>query len=159
METLAREVLTQIEKKLGTPFNRKDPQHVWTLAEFFGLTPREDLDLYSTPMEEPDVRYFSEIEEHGRKELYPQTPEDLVIRFYWEGLARAGAAYYKLEVVNEKRSAHPQKSRGKVSDMATTAMFDKRPGITLAQVRAEGRERYDVDRLIKHLKLKGLPTA
>lgn len=146
MESLAQEVLAKIEKKLGVPFNRKDPQHVGALAEFFALTPREDLDPYSTPMEEPDIQ------------LYPHDAKQLVIRFYWEGLGRTAARHYKLEVVDDKRSPHPQKSRGKVSDMATTAMFDKRPGISIAEAIDQGKERYDLGRLLQHLKAKGLPS-
>ena len=158
MEGLAQEVLAKIEKNLGAKFNREDPQHVQMLAEFFGLTPVESLDIYSTPMEEPDIRYFSEINTHQDKELYPQNATQLVIRFYWEGLTRIAAAYYKSEVVNNRQAQNFQKSRGKVSDVATTAMFDKRPGMSVAEAMAQGRERYDLGRLIKHLKAKGLPA-
>ena len=63
MNQLAEEVLIKIEKILNKPFNRKDPQHVWMLAEFFWLTPNEALDVYSTPMEEADVRYFAQAEQ------------------------------------------------------------------------------------------------
>ena len=159
MEALAEEVLIRIENQLAAPFNRRDPQHVWALAEFFGLTPQEELDPYSTPMEEGDAYYFAEVETHQHTELYPQTANQLVIRFYWEGLARLGAAYYQLEVVNERKARNPVKSRGKVSDMATTAMFDKRPGITVAEAVAQGKERYDLERLARHLKVKGLPAS
>ena len=80
-----------------------------------------------------------------------------MIRFYWEGLTRVAAAHYKLEVVNEKKSPNPKKSRGKVSDVATTAMFQKRPGMSIARAIEQGKERYDFRRLISHLKVKGLP--
>jgi len=156
MNQMASEVLSKIEADLGQAFDRRDPQHVWRAAEFFGLLEREDLDVYSTPMEEADVRYFSEIKAYGDKELYPQTAEELMIRFYWEGLARIAAVHYQLEVVNEKRAVRPQQSRGKVSDMSTTAMFDKRPGMSTADAHEQGKERYDFKRLINHLKLKGL---
>ena len=158
MNAMAREALSKIESDLGQSFDREDVQHVWQAADFFGLLARDDLDPYSTPMEEADVRYFSEIREFSEKELYPQTAEELIIRFYWEGQARIAAAHHKLEVVNERRAVHPQKSRGKVSDMATTAMFDKRPGMSTAAASEQGKERYDFDRLIKHLRLKGLPA-
>jgi len=156
MENLAREVLAKVEKTLGAPFNREDPQHVWALAEFFGLSPVESLDPYSTPVDEGDIGYFSEFSTHQDQELYPQDATQLVIRFYWEGLARIAAARYKLEVVNDRWSPNPQKTRGKVSDVATTAMFDKRPGISVAEAIAQGKERYDLGRLMRHLKNKGL---
>ncbi len=156
MDLLAQEVLSKLERKLGTNFIRRDPQHIWALAEFFALTPREDLDLYSTPMEEGDVYYFSQFDANKDKELYPQDAAQLAIRFYWEGLARLAALHLKLEVVNEKHAARPQKSRGKVSDIATTAMFDKKPGISLAEAAALGKEKYDFAKLIQHLKVKGL---
>ncbi len=158
MESLSQEVLAKIEKTLGAKFNRKDPQHVQALAEFFNLTPVEILDPYSTPMEDADIFYFSEVDVLKDKELYPQTPAQLVIRFYWEGLARVAALHYKLEVVNDKWARNPQKSRGKVSDIATTGMFDKRPGISVAQAQAQGKERYDFGKLISHLKAKGIPV-
>lgn len=159
MEILAQKVLAKIGKRLGTPFDRKDPEHVRALAEFFALTPRADLDPYSTAMEDGDIFYFSALDTQQDKELYPQNAIDLVIRFYWEGLARAAAAHYKLEVVNDKRSPNPVKSRGKVSDVATTAMFDKRPGMSVREAMTQGREKYDFARLIKHLKLKGLSAS
>lgn len=159
MENLAGEVLERIESKLGIPLDRENPEHVRALAEFFGLTPRLNLDPYSTPMTEGDISYFVEVDQHRDKELYPQNERELAIRFYWEGLARVAAAYHKLEVVNDKRSPHPQKSRGKVSDMATTAMFDKRPGISIAEAIDQGKERYDFGRLLQHLKAKGLPQG
>ena len=158
MESLAQEVLVKIEEKLQTQFNREDPQHVQILAEFFGLTPVESLDPYSTPMEEGDIGYFSEFDTHQDLELYPQNATQLVIRFYWESLARLAAAHYKLEVVNNRQAKDFQKSRGKVSDVATTAMFDKRPGMSVVEAMAQGRERYDLGGLIKHLKAKGLPA-
>ena len=123
---------------------------------FFGLIPIRELDQYSTPMSESDIQYFSDMESFGKKELYPQNAKQLVIRFYWEGLARIGAVHYKLKVVDNKHAAHPKMSRGKVSDMATTAMFDKRPGISIETALKEGKERYDFGRLIKHLHDKGL---
>lgn len=156
MENMAQEILIKIEKTLGAEFNRKDPEHVRVAAEFFALTPREDLDPYSTPMEDADIFYFSQDDALKEKELYPQTAAQLVIRFYWEGLARLAAARYKLEVVNDRHARNPVKSRGKVSDMATTAMFDKRPGISVAQALAQGKERYDFGKLISHLKAKGI---
>jgi len=158
MEGLSREVLAKIEKRLGARFNGEDRTHVRALAEFFRLTPDKGLDPYSTPMSEGDISYFSELQTHKAKELYPQDASQLVIRFYWEGLTRVAAAHYKLEVVNDNRSPNPQKSRGKVSDMATTAMFDKRPGMSVSEAVAQGRERYDLSRLIQHLKAKGLPA-
>ena len=109
-------------------------------------------------MEEPDIPYFSEVNTYQDKELYPQNVTQLVIRFYWEGVTRIAAAHYKLEVVNNRQAHNFQKSRGKVSDVATTAMFDKRPGISVADAMTQGRERYDLGRLIKHLKAKGLPV-
>lgn len=157
MESLAGEVLEKIEAKSGAKFDRENPAHVRVLAEFFGLTPRPSLDPYSIPMTEGDISYFVEVEQHKDKELYPQDATQLVIRFYWEGLARVAARHYKLEVVNSNRSPNPQKSRGKVSDMATTAMFDKRPGISIAEAIDQGKERYDFGRLIQHLKAKGFP--
>ena len=156
MNQLAQEVLPKIEKILNAPFNRKDPQHVWALAEFFGLTPKDALDIYSTPMEEADVRYFSEVNQFKDKELYPQNSEELVIRFYWEGLSRIAAQHYQLEVVNNKAARDFKKSRGKVSDIATTTMFYKRPGISTEEAVSEGKERYDFKHLIHHLKEKGL---
>lgn len=158
MESLAQEVLAKIERKLGVKFNRGDPEHVRLLAEFFGLAPVESLDPYSTPMDESDILYFSGPDGHPDKELYPQNARQLVIRFYWEGLTRVAAMYYKLEVVNNNRSPNPQQTRGKVSDIATTAMFDKRPGLSVQDAIAQGRARYDLGRLIKHLKTKGLPV-
>lgn len=158
MEALAQEVLAKMDENLGTPFNRQDPQHVQILAEFFGLTPAENLDLYSTPMEEPDIRYFSEVSVHQEKELYPQNAAQLVIRFYWEGLARVTAVHYQLKVVNNRQGHDFQMSRGKVSDIATTAMFDKRPGISIAEAITQKKERYDFGKLIQHLKAKGLPA-
>lgn len=157
MKSLAAEVLEKIEAKLGAKFDREDREHVRTLAEFFGLTPSSSLDPYSTPMTEGDISYFVEVTQHKDKELYPQNATQLVVRFYWEGLARVAAAHYQLEVVDNNRSPHPQKTRGKVSDMATTAMFDKRPGMSLAEATAQGKERYDFGRLLQHLKVKGLP--
>lgn len=159
MERMAGVVLEKLGLRLGTPFNRRDPQHVFALAEFFSLTTDDILDIFSTPMEEADVHYFSDVESHQDKELYPLTSVDLVIRFYWEGLARTSAAQYQLVVVNERKAVHPVKSRGKVSDIATTAMFDKRPRMTIAQAVAGGKERYDVRRLINHLKVKGLSAS
>lgn len=156
MEQMARETLYKLGKELGVSFNRKDPQHILRLAEFFHLTSEERLDLFSTPMEEADVRYFSEVEAHKNDEFFPITASDLAIRFYWEGLARLLAADFQLEIVNERRARNPQKTRGKVSDMATTAMFDKKPGMSIEQARQQGRERYDLGRLIEHLRLKGL---
>lgn len=85
------------------PFDRENAQHVLVLAEFFRLTSEEELDIYSTPMEEGDVRYFADTDQFSDKELYPLSTSDLVIRFYWEGLARVAAAHYELEVVNERR--------------------------------------------------------
>ena len=61
----------KIEKKLGTEFDRTDSNHVWTLAEFFGLTPAKVLDPYSTPMEEGDVNYFANVEANQDTELFP----------------------------------------------------------------------------------------
>jgi len=158
MKSLAREVLTKMRRKLGARFNREDPQHVRELAEFFSLTPLESLDPYSTPMIEPDIRYFSEVKMHRKSELYPQNTKQLIIRFYWEGLARIAAAHYKLEIVDERGSPNPKKTRGKVSDVATTAMFNKKPGISVAEAMRQERERYDFARLIRHLKDKGLPA-
>lgn len=158
MERLAGEVLEKIEAELGAQFDRGNPEHVRTLAEFFGLTSLPSLDPYSTPMTEGDISYFVEIDQHQDKELYPQNATQLVIRFYWEGLARLAAAHYRLKVVNDKRSPNPQKTRGKVSDIATTAMFDKRPGMSLTEAATQEKERYDLGRLIQHLKAKGLPS-
>ena len=159
MESLAGEVLEKIEAKLRAKFDRENPEHVRSLAEFFGLTPMPSLDPYSMPMTEGDISYFVEAGQHKDKELYPQDAAQLAIRFYWEGLARVAAVHYQLEVVDHNRSPNPQKTRGKVSDMATTAMFDKRPGLSLAEAIAQGKERYDFDRLIQHLKAKGLPSS
>ncbi len=159
MDALAKEVLEKIQTKINTPFDRTNIEHVQALAEFFALTPRADLDPYSTPMEEPDMEYFVAVEENKQKELYPRDTRDLVIRFYWEGLARVTAAHYKLEVVNEKRAARPVKSRGKVSDIATTGMFDKKPRMSIAQAEAQSKDRYDFGRLISHLKVKGLKKS
>lgn len=156
MKVMARETVMKIQEKSGQYFSRMDPQQVRYLAEFFGLMSREDLDPYSKPMQDADIRYFSEVSEHEDKELYPETAEDLIIRFYWEGLVRAAAAHYKMRVVNEKRAARPEQSRSKISDMATTAMFDKTPGMTTTYARQLGAERYDFGLLITHLKLKGL---
>lgn len=75
MQALAEEVLIRMENQLGVRFNRRDPQYVWALAEFFGLTPQEDLEPYSTPMEEGDAYYFSEVDSYQHAELYPQTAQ------------------------------------------------------------------------------------
>jgi hypothetical protein len=156
MKAMVREVVMKIQAKSGQYFSRMDPQHVWYLADFFGLMSREDLDPYSKPMQDADIRYFSEVSEHEDKELYPETAEDLIIRFYWEGLVREAAAHCKMRIVNEKRAVHPEKSRAKVSEIATTAMFDKTPGMTTAYARQLGAERYDFSMLVTYLKLKGL---
>jgi hypothetical protein len=158
MKALALEVLFKIQRKTGQSFNRRDPQHVMALAEFFGLTPHRELDLYSMPMDEPDVRYFSEVDTYRNQEFYPISGEELIVRFYWEALARLSAAYYKLEIVNRKNAPYPLKTRGKVSDIATTAMFNKRPGMSVADAVAFDRDQYDFRRLISDLKLKGLPS-
>lgn len=156
MKAMAREAVSKVQERSGKYFSRMDPQQVWYLADFFGLMPRADLDPYSMPMQEADIRYFSEISAHENQELFPETAEDLIIRFYWEGLVRAAAAHFKVRVVNEKCAAHPVKSRAKVSDVATSAMFDKTPGMTTRYARQLGAERYDFSLLITHLKLKGL---
>jgi hypothetical protein len=156
MKELAQEVLVKMESKLGQPFNREDPIHVLALADFFRLTSDKELDVYSTPMEDSDAFYFSDFESFKQKELYPQNEEQLIIRFYWEGVVRIMAQHYQLEVVEEKNSENPKKTRGKVSDMATTAMFDKWPGITTQEAIDDGKEQYSMRRLIKHLKAKGL---
>lgn len=158
MKALALEVQFKLQRKIGRAFDRKDPQHVMALAEFFGLTPHKELDLYSMPMEEADVRYFSEVDTYKNQEFYPVSGEELIIRFYWEALARLSAAYYKLEIVNRKNAPYPLKTRGKVSDIATTAMFNKRPGMSVADAVAFDRDQYDFRRLINDLKLKGLPS-
>lgn len=158
MRALALEVQFKIQRKIRQSFNRKDPQHVMALAEFFGLTPHPELDLYSMAMEEPDVRYFSEVDTYRNQEFYPVSGEELIVRFYWEALARLSAAHYKLEIVNRKNAPYPLKTRGKVSDIATTAMFNKRPGMSVADAIAFDRDQYDFRRLISDLKLKGLPS-
>ena len=61
MKQMVREAVSKIERNSGRYFNRLDPQQVWHAAEFFWLMSREDLDLYLTPMEEADIRYFAEI--------------------------------------------------------------------------------------------------
>ncbi len=158
MERLAREVLIKMEAQLKVKFDRGNAEHVEKLAEFFGLVSDERPDVYSTPMTESDITYFSDFEQFGKKELYPQNEKQLVIRFYWEGLARIAAVHYKLKVVDNKFSSKPRMSRGKVSDIATTAMFDKRPGISVPEAVAEKKEQYDFGKLIKHLHEKGLPA-
>ncbi len=159
MRFLAHEVLIKMKQILGVEFDRGNPAHVRELAEFFKLLPNEELDIYSTPMSDSDILYFVDSEQFGTKELYPQNAQQLVVRFYWEGLARIAAEHYKLRVVDNKSAVKPRMSRGKVSDMATTAMFEKRPGISIAQAAKENKERYDFGRLIKHLHEKGLPRA
>jgi hypothetical protein len=156
MRFLAREVLAKTKQILKVEFDRGNLDHVRYLAEFFGLTSDDKLDRYSTAMSDSDISYFMDMKQFGKKELYPQNNEQLVIRFYWEGLARLAAVHDKLKVVDNKFVAKPRMSRGKVSDMATTAMFDKRPGISIKQAVAEGKERYDFGELIKHLHAKGL---
>ncbi len=158
MSALALEVIFKIQRIIGKNFNRRDPQHVMALAEFFGLTPRPDLDLYSMPMEEADIRYFSEIDTYKNQEFYPLSAQELIVRFYWEALARVTAAHYQLEIVNRKNAPYPLKTRGKVSDIATGAMFNKRPGMSISDAVALDRDQYDLRRLISDLKLKGLPS-
>lgn len=154
MDVLVRYVLIKMERKLHAPFRRTDPQHVLRLAEFFGLTSDPELDLYSVPMEEADIRYFTEVNVHRGMELFPSTARELVIRFYWESLARLAAAHYKLEVLSEKYPRQPERTRAIVSDIATTGMFDKMKGMTLEDARSQDKERYDFGRLLDYLKTK-----
>lgn len=156
MKALAREVLKKMEKRLGEKFDRENPAHTIALAKFFGLTSIPALDPYSAPINDGDT-YFSDFNKHKDKELYPQNAEELVIRFYWEGLTRIGAAHLEQDVVNDKQKL--EKTRGKVSDYGTYAMFDKIKDLTIAQAVAQGRERYDVQRLLDHFKAKGVPHA
>ncbi len=158
MEKMAWEVLTKLQDRMGVFFNRRDPQHVWALADFFGLTSRSDLDIASTPMEEPDVRYFTEVDTYGAKEYYPQDAVDLAIRFYWESLARMAAAHMKAEAIRRGRFESSLKSRGNLSELATSAMFDKTPGMSLKYAKSLGKERYDISRLVQELRVKGAPT-
>jgi hypothetical protein len=155
MEILAQETFARFARQNGFAFNRNDPHHVFLLAEFFHLTPVDELDPYSAPMEESDIRYFTEIEVHQDSELYPVEPSQLAIRFYWESLARLAAAYFRIEIVSERFGRRPEKTRGKVSDIATAGMFDKIRGMTLLEVEDTNKERYDVSLLIKQLRDKG----
>lgn len=146
MDRLAWEVAVKMRERLNGEFNRKDPQHIMAMAEFFALTPREDLDLYSAPMHEGDIYYFTQIDKNKNRELYPQDAAQLAIQFYWEGLARLAAAHFK---------DSSKKNRARVSEIATAAMFDKEPGISVADAVAKGKETYDFEKLLYRLNYKG----
>lgn len=149
MKRLAWETVTKMKERLNGEFNRRDPQHIMAMAEFFALTPREDLDLYSAPMEAGDIYYFAQIDKNKDRELYPQDAAQLAIQFYWEGLARLAAAHLKNSV---------EKKRARVSEIATAAMFDKEPGISVQEAVARGKETYDFEKLLQRLKAKGRPS-
>lgn len=159
MEILAQEALFRVGKKLGgVPFDRRNPQHVRELAEFFLLTPVDKLDPFSAAMDDSDIRYFSEIDVHQDSELYPSAATELAVRFYWEGMARLAAAYYRVEIVSERFGRRPEKTRGKVSDIATSGMFDKIRGMSLEEASDYNKERYDMTMLVKQLQAKGRPV-
>lgn len=146
MKRLAWETVTKMKERLNGEFNRRDPQHIKTMAEFFALTPREDLDPYSAPIEEGDIYYFAQVDKNKDRELYPQDAAQLAIQFYWEGLARLAAAHLKNS---------SGKNRARVSEIATAAMFvDKEPGISVKEAVAKGKETYDFEKLLQRLKVK-----